>query len=506
MRLASLSAAVLAAAACSDGTDAPAAAPPPAGGPPPPSAAPVFSSATSASVPENTAGVLYTAEASDPEGGAITYAVSGGADAGLFSIDAATGALTSATPFDFETPADSDGDNVYQVGIEASDPDGAVATLTLELTVLDALDGVSARRVATGLAAPLGLQPAPGSDRLWVVEKGGRILDVDPATGAVVATILDITGEVSTGSEQGLLGLAVAPDFAASETFYINLTNLAGDTEIRRYAANGAGGFDGDVILKIDQPAGNHNAGWIGFDTGGLLYVPTGDGGGGGDPFANGQNPFTLLGAVLRLDVSGDDFPSDPDRDYAIPPGNPFVLGGGAPEVFAIGLRNPFQSFLDPVTGDLFIGEVGQDAVEEIDRLGPGDGGANFGWPIREGTAFFSGPDDPDFTPPVAEYLHGSGPLEGNSVTGGVVYRGPAALIADHYVFADFVNGNYWAVPVGGLVVGDTVAASGFLILTDLLQPAEGLISSPAALGLNAAGDLFIADISGDIFIVEESS
>ena len=290
---------------------------------------------------------------------------------------------------------------------------------------------------------------------------------------------------------------------------YINVTNTIGDTEIRRFQTF-AGALDqvdastSDVILTFDQPDTNHNAGWIGFDAAGFLVFPTGDGGGSGDPSDFAQNPQSLLGKVLRLDVSGDDFPADPLRDFAIPPGNIFTdPADGRAEIFAIGLRNPFQSNFDPASGDLLIGDVGQAAIEEVNRLPMTDSGINFGWAVREGTAFFKGPDQPGFTPPVAEYPSGTGPREGRSITGGLVYTGPVEALQNTYIFGDFVSGNIWGVPVSDLVIGETLAASAFTILNDAFVPDQGSLSSIAAFGTDEANNLYFVSLGGDVFRME---
>ena len=208
-------------------------------------------------------------------------------------------------------------------------------------------------------------------------------------------------------------------------------------------------------------------------------------------------------GENVDCHFAGDDFPGNDSRDYAIPAGNPFASGGGAPEIFAIGVRNPFRCSVDAVTGDLFIGDVGQGLREEIDRL-PADGaGLNFGWDTQEGTIDFEGPDQADFVDPVAEYNHGSGPLEGNSVTGGVVYRGPVADLQDTYIFGDFVSGNFWAVPVGDLVNGSTVPSSQFQRLNDLYTPDTGTIANIPAFGLDADGNLLVVEYGGSIYRLE---
>ena len=249
-----------------------------------------------------------------------------------------------------------------------------------------------------------------------------------------------------------------------------------------------------DVIFRKLQPRSNHNAGWIGFSNEGLLYVPLGDGGGVGDPNERAQDVDQVFGKILRLDVTGDDFAGDDLRDYAIPDSNPFAGGGGAPEVFAIGLRNPFRCSVDDQTGDLFIGDVGQNAIEEINRM-PADGaGMNFGWDEREGTQSYEGDADPSFVDPVAEYGHGSGPFEGQSVTGGYVYRGQVDTVQNHYVFGDFISGNLWSVPIDQLNNGSTVPSDQFQRLNDLIPVETGSITNVSSFGLDAAGNLLVID------------
>jgi hypothetical protein len=348
------------------------------------------------------------------------------------------------------------------------------------------------------------------SGRLFVVEKGGRIRILNPQTGAVNATpFLDISGEVSTTSERGLLGLAFAPDFATSGAFYVYMTNLVGDTEVRKFTRsasdpNVALVSSADLILTFPQPAANHNGGWIGFGPDGFLYIASGDGGGNNSATNPAQNLSSMLGKILRIDVSGDDFPSNPTRDYRIPPGNPFAGGGGAPEILASGLRNPYRASFDPATGRLIIGDVGEGAREEIDILPQGAVGQNFGWVRFEGTAVFNASvNAPGALPPVLEYLHGAGPFEGNSVTGGVVNRGPVAALQGHYIFGDFISRNIWSAPAASLVQGTTLTASGMTRQTTAFTPDAGAIGNISSFGTDDARNVYIVDFDGEIFRLE---
>ena len=296
------------------------------------------------------------------------------------------------------------------------------------------------------------LSPPGGGNTLLVVAKGGLVQGVDLGTGAVSPTpFLDLTGQVSTGGEQGLLGMAFHPDAARNGKFYVYLSNLAGDTEVREYRVDPADPTrtlpgSGKLVLTIDQPAfQNHKGGWIGFDPTGKLLVATGDGGGGGDPLATGQNPNDLLGSILRIDVDADGFPGDPARNYAIPANNPFASGiGGAPEVWAYGLRNPFRASIDYATGTLWIGDVGQGRREEVNIGAPG---ANYGWSVTEGSLTYPGGapagTPPGITLPLFEYGRDGGD---GSIIGGYVYRGPQTGLQERYVFGDFNSGNVWTL------------------------------------------------------------
>lgn len=470
---------------------------------------PTFTSAASATVPEGTIGVFYTATANDPEGKPVTFTLTGGADMSRFIITS-SGALQFLSPPDFEAPNDANADNVYLVAITASDGTQS-ATLSLAVTVTDVTGApLRVRRVVTGMDFPIFLAPVPDTTgRVFVVERAGRIRILSPANGVIAATpFLDLTGQVSTDGERGLLGFATAPDFATSGRFYVYLTVADGTIEVRRYQtlANNRDQADpasGDAILRIAHPRTNHNGGWLGFGPDGMLYIGVGDGGGANDPDNNGQNRSTLLGKMLRIDPSSDGFPNDPDRDYAIPAGNPFT-SPNAPEVWAFGLRNPFRNSFDPLTGNLYIGDVGQDRVEEIDLARAGEAGLNFGWPIMEGTQVFRGPaNTPGLTPPIAEYSHGAGAREGSSVTGGVVYRGPLESLRGEYLFADFVQPNRWSIQTGVILQGTTIPSTRFQLRNADFTPTAGTIDNVVAFGTDASGNVYLVDFDGEIFVIE---
>ena len=478
-------------------------------GPNPSNSPPAFLNQGPVSVQENSVGTIYTALATDPDGDPLTFSLSGGADQARLRITAA-GALSFTEPPDFENPTDADGNNAYDIQIAVSDGrTSTVQNLTVNVTNAGP-DNFRVSRVGTGFNQPLFVAAVPdGSGRVFVVERPGRIRILNPATGAVLPTpFLDISNQTTTDSERGLLGFATAPDFAASGTFYVYLTNLAGDSELRRYRTlagnrDQADAASGDLILTFAQPFANHNGGWIGFGPDGFLYLASGDGGSGSDPQNNGQNTNTLLGKMLRLDVGSDAFPADPARDYAIPSGNPFAAGGGRPEIWAYGLRNPFRASFDPLTGNLWIGDVGQGAIEEIDLMRPVDGRANFGWRVFEGTQLFSGPAIGGTVPPVAEYGHGNSLTQGNSVTGGYVYRGPVEALRGQYIFGDFVNGNLWSLPIARISLGQTLPSSQFTVRRTSFAPAQGTINNIASFGVDEQGNLYIVDFDGEIFRIE---
>jgi glucose/arabinose dehydrogenase len=469
---------------------------------------PVFTSASTATIAENSAGVVYTATATPGNTGAVSFSIAGGADAARFSISP-SGALSFVAPPDFEAPTDANKDNVYQVQIGFADPTFRL-NADVAITVTDNNSGeFRVRRVATGFAQPLGLIALPdNSGRVLIAEQAGRIRILDPATGVTAPTpMLDIASTISSGGERGLLGLALAPDFATSRKLYVNVTNLAGDTEIRTYLVSQANSVPtdqvGDVILTFAQPFANHNGGWIDFGPDGFLYIGSGDGGSGGDPQDNAQNRNNLLGKILRIDVRSDAFPNDPVRDYAIPTTNPFASGGGAPEILAFGLRNPFRNSFDPVTGSLLIGDVGQNAIEEIDLIRPGETGLNFGWARFEGTRMFNGQPIAGVTPPVTEYAHGLDPRQGFSVTGGYVYRGPVESLQGQYIFADFVRPVIFSVPLANLVQGQTVAADNLTLRANMFVPNSGTINNVASFGTDQRLNLYLLDFDGEIFVIE---
>jgi len=353
---------------------------------------------------------------------------------------------------------------------------------------------LTARLMASGFRNPLDVQAAPGDrERLYVAEQGGRIRVV--RNGQLqTAPFLDVSGRLSTGGERGLLGLAFHPQFATNRRFFVNYTNPRGDTHVAEYRAASPDEADPAserLLLTAAQPFANHNGGGLAFDASGRLLIALGDGGSAGDPLGNGQRLDTLLGKILRIDV-------DSGAPYAVPADNPFRdTAGAAPEVWAYGLRNPFRIAVDRPTGDLYIGDVGQGRVEEIDvGFASRRGGENYGWNVTEGSQCYSpasGCNRTGLTPPVYEYSH----PEGCSVTGGVVYRGCRMPdLAGTYFFGDFCTG----------IVRSFRLANGQA--TDVRDWTAGLrgIDSPTAFGLDADGEVYVVDYDGEVYRLEPAS
>jgi glucose/arabinose dehydrogenase len=358
-------------------------------------------------------------------------------------------------------------------------------------------NSITGTRVATGLNQPLFVVAPPGEiTYLYVVEKTGLIRVLDVTTGQVLATpFLDVSSQILTAGEQGLLGLAFDPNFAQNRYIYVDLINSSGDTEVRRYQVsagnpNVVDPASNTLIITIDQPnASNHKAGWLGFGPDGYLYIASGDGGAANDAFHSGQNMESLLGKILRLDVSSDAFPGDATRNYAVPADNPFVGVAGADEIWALGLRNPWRSSFDRGLGDFYIADVGQSAWEEIDI---GVSGANYGWNAYEGPVAFPGGDPVSggtLTFPIHSYSH----AVGQSITGGYVYRGTSEGLHGQYFFADFVQGKVWTLAFVG---GSWVATE----RTSQIAYDFGTLNNPASFGQDGVGNLYVVDFDGDIF------
>jgi glucose/arabinose dehydrogenase len=344
-------------------------------------------------------------------------------------------------------------------------------------------------RVASGFDDPVDLQvPAGDRARLFVVEQRGRIRIV--RNGALVTQpYLDIAARISSGGERGLLGLAFHPRYSENGRFFVNYTDLRGDTHISEFRApvNADQADPGSEreLLFVRQPFANHNGGGLAFGQDGFLYIGLGDGGSGGDPQGNGQSLSTALGKILRIDVNTG-------TPFGVPASNPFVSTGGAlPAIWAYGLRNPWRFSIDPANGDLYIGDVGQNAVEEVDYAPAGRGGLNFGWNIAEGTRCFrpsAGCSFNGLTAPVAEYDHSAG----CSITGGVVYRG-CRLPGYHgtYFYADFCS---------GLIRSFRIQNGQATDQRDWTAPLGRGLGSITSFGRDDDGEVYLVDHDGEIY------
>jgi glucose/arabinose dehydrogenase len=328
--------------------------------------------------------------------------------------------------------------------------------------------------------------PGDGSGRLLIAAQDGRIWLVVRGQ-ALPEPMIDLGDRIQSGGEQGLLGIATHPSFPSDPRVFVHYTDQAGDSVVASLELDA--GDDGRLdpgshrqILFVDQPYANHNGGGVVFGPDRQLYVSLGDGGSGGDPHGNGQRRDTLLGKILRIDVD----PSTDAAPYAVPADNPFAGGGGLPEIWQLGLRNPWRLSFDRGTGDLWIGDVGQGAWEEIDVARSGIGGLNFGWNVMEGNHCFepsSGCRTDGLTPPVSEY----GRELGCTVIGGYVYRGSAyPELVGAYLFADYCDGRIFAIDAR---------------TTELTPPTELGVASGrvVAFGEDADGELYVLSLDGQV-------
>ena len=329
--------------------------------------------------------------------------------------------------------------------------------------------------------------PDDGTGRLFIASQDGRIWVVQSDGSVPSDPMVDLRSLVKSGGEQGLLGLALHPGFPADPRVFVDYTNTDGDTVVASLTldqkdTNRLDPASRKQLLFVHQPFANHNGGALAFGPDGDLYVSFGDGGSGGDPQGNGQNTQALLGKILRLDIDG----AAAGQPYAIPAGNPFANGGGAPEVWLYGLRNPWRMSFDRATGDLWIGDVGQNLFEEVDVARAGIGGLNFGWNRMEATHCYETrvcPSD-GLTLPVAEF----GRDIGSTVIGGYIYRGATYPVANGiYVFADYGSGRIFGIGSGVTkVVAPVTVGTG----------PTGRIS---AFGEDPSGELYVTSLDGTI-------
>ena len=378
----------------------------------------------------------------------------------------------------------------------------------LSLAATEAAAQLRTRVHASGFTQPVAIVQDPADPSVQiVVEQRGRVRVV--RSGAVESTdFLDLTSVVRSGGEQGLLGLAFPPDAALTGRFFVNFTNRDGHTVIARFrrssnplVADPSSRFDLRLNASgwIEQPYANHNGGHLAFGPDGYLYIGLGDGGSGNDPEHRAQDGTTLLGKMLRIDV---DVPDTHPVGYVVPTDNPFVGRAARPEIWSFGWRNPWRySFDDPArggTGALLVGDVGQNAYEEIDHEPRGKGGRNYGWRNREGAHNNVLTRAPAFTPltdPVHEYDRSSGA----SITGGYVYRGSSTPLRGRYVFGDFISSRVWSIAL-------TLDESGEARVSDLREHTAELggaseLAGISSFGIDADGELFIVSYSRGVVL-----
>ena len=343
--------------------------------------------------------------------------------------------------------------------------------------------------VADGLSKPVQLvDPDDSSGRMFILQQTGQILIL--RDGEVSENpFLDIADQVSGAYEQGLLSMATHPRFAENGTFFIYYTDLDGNTQVERWHLSSgdpdrADPASAQTVLTVEQPYPNHNGGLLLFGPDGFLYIGLGDGGSGGDPEGHGQNTATLLGSILRIDIDS----TTGDLPYGIPEDNPFADGAsGRPEIWAYGLRNPWRFSFDRETGDLLIGDVGQNRYEEATLIPVGEGGANLGWDILEGPECYEA-DDCDLSGTLMPFFFYPTSEGGCAVTGGYVYRGEAIPeLSGAYLAADFCSGFVWAVGPG--------------------EDGSATVSEPIETGMaissfteDASGELYLIDLNGAVF------
>jgi glucose/arabinose dehydrogenase len=358
---------------------------------------------------------------------------------------------------------------------------GATATGTVTYAASPLVLGV--QEVTQGLTNPVYLTAPANDARLFIVEQPGRIRIFK--NGALLPTpFLDITSLVTYGGEQGLLSIAFDPSYATNGRFYLYYNDTNGDIAVARYTATPtadvANAGSRTSVISIPHPVqGNHNGGLAMFGPDGMLYLATGDGGGGGDPQNNGQNISSLLGKLLRLNVT--------DLPYTIPAGNPFVGATGADEIWAYGLRNPWRYAFDAATGQLYIADVGQGTWEEVNAVPATTAGVNYGWRIMEGAHCYNAAtcNMTNLTLPVLEYDHG----QGCSITGGFVYRGAAIPeLSGHYLYSDYCTGFLRSFRFSG---GQAIDQRNWTI---------GNISNILSFGVDVAGEVYMLSANGRVY------
>jgi glucose/arabinose dehydrogenase len=380
----------------------------------------------------------------------------------------------------------------------------SLAFATFALSVASVSAEIATKPIAKGFNRPVWAGVPKGVEgKLWVMEQDGRVWIVDTASGKWSdKPFLDVRDLVTRkGNEEGLLGLAFEKDFLKNGRFYVNYTDKETQTKIVRYVSTDKQTTDpatAEEILVYPSEFSNHNGGWLDFGPDGFLYIGNGDGGSGNDPNQRAQDLGSLLGKILRIDVS-------PEKGYKVPADNPFVGDSKAkPEIWAYGVRNPWRNSFDKETGDFWIGDVGQGLWEEVNFVPKGQGkGANFGWRLREGKIATPtkgvGGEAPGAHEPIHVYKHGMGENEGLSITGGYVYRGSAVPeLKGRYIFADYQNPRIWSF------VQKNGEATDFKDHTKTRQPKDGRINLISSFAEDNQGELYLLDHTGVVYQIVE--
>lgn len=442
---------------------------------------PVFTSPATASIVENAPAAVYQAAASDANGDALTYSVTGGADSARFAIST-SGQLSFVASPNYDLPTDADSNNVYQVEIGASD--GKASTvLALSVTVTNSKEGVAVHRVATGFVNPVAIAPISETAML-VAEKAGAIYLLNPQTGNKTLLVqIDNVGTV------GVTALAAAPTFATDGAFFAMYTTQTKYLVINHFLRNPAGPTVPDnfgPLLAVNAP--NYaGGGWLGYDASGSLLAATSDAGGNSDPSGSAQDDTSRLGKLLRIT------------------NNPDPNAGAAPAAFLI--STIAKGFHQPnggsrIGGNVLLADHGQDVAEELDLVTPGMTGNNYGWPFKEGMHTLGGSAPAGLIEPVLEYLRTSGLRTGQAIVGGAAGLGAIASLRNQYVLADG-SGAIFAIDTALIAAGTTRSADVLERRDADFMPDTGTIDRPVAITAGPNGTLFILDADGEVFRVD---
>ncbi|KQM61891.1 hypothetical protein ASE65_06740 [Sphingomonas sp. Leaf16] len=444
---------------------------------------PVITSAANVSAVENATDVVLNATATDADGDPVTWGLSG-ADAAKFTLGA-TGALRFAAAPNFERPADADLDNRYVVELTASDGKGTTVQ-AVTITVTNSREGVDVQRIGTGFTGPVSIDVVPESGQLMVAERSGGITLYDPSTRQ--RTPFFTVEGLTTAERQGIIGIAVQPDFPTRHIAYA-LISRQSHIVLRHIFSDG--GRSGWLEFPLGRRVDNSNdiGGWLGFGPDRRLYVATQDSGGTLDPSGSAQSGTSYFGKLLAFSTAQFDAFSGAAVPAPI-----------APIVLARGLHRPIGGSF--YAGGLLLPDIGQVRNEEVNAL-PLVAGTidNLGWPFRDGTDALASEIPAGLTPPVLQYPHGDGTYAGRQIVGGVVYRGSIASLAGTYIFLD-AGGAVFTVPLASLQRGNTVTGAVFERRDLDFTPTAGTLSRPVSMAQDAAGTLYIACDNGDIFRV----